>query len=183
MMLQKDKSYFVRKKHSVNNESGRSLLEMLGTIAIITMITLGAISGASSGLNMWRAGQAHEDVLNIIQSVSDLYSWNRGGIPTGETDEEAEKAASQIMDFACKDNNVFDDRDCAGGKWKSVFGTDMYVFAVNGDGALTIIIEAVPYGARSYLEGKKDDRFIQDVETGTEDRGASPVKFTSFPLN
>lgn len=174
MMLQKDKSYFVRKKHSVNNESGRSLLEMLGTIAIITMITLGAISGASSGLNMWRAGQAHEDVLNIIQSVSDLYSWNRGGIPTDK---------AQIMDFACKDNNVFDDRDCAGGEWKSVFGTGMYVSAVDGDGALTITIEAVPYGARSYLEGKKDDRFIQDVETDTENRGASPVKFISFPLN
>ena len=182
MMLQKDKSYFVRKKHSVNNESGRSLLEMLGTIAIITMITLGAISGASSGLNMWRAGQAHEDVLNIIQSVSDLYSWNRGGIPT-EPNDDGLPAVSQIMDFACKDNNVFDDRDCAGGEWKSVFGTDMYVSKVGGDGALTITIEAVPYGARSYLEGKKDDRFIQDVETDTENRGASPVKFISFPLN
>ena len=78
-MTMKDISYFTRSTPRVSNESGRSLVEMLGTIGIITMITVGAITGSNAALDMWKANQTREQAMEIIQGITDMYSWNKYG--------------------------------------------------------------------------------------------------------
>ena len=59
------------------NENGRTLLEMLGVLAIIGVITVGAMSGLKFGTDSLRATALHEMVESTASGVADLYSWSR----------------------------------------------------------------------------------------------------------
>ena len=66
---------------TIQNEQGRTMLEMLGVIAIIGIITYGAIAGIGYGMQTYKVNQTYNDVQDIIQGVEDLYSWSRAGYP------------------------------------------------------------------------------------------------------
>ncbi|MBR6412578.1 MAG: hypothetical protein IKS41_05415 [Alphaproteobacteria bacterium] len=83
-----------------NQESGRTMMEMIGVIAIIGVLTVGAISAVNFGLESFRVSSAFSMVENTAAAVSDLYSWKR------EFPTNAE--AKQMRDKIC-DNKVFDD--------------------------------------------------------------------------
>ena len=92
---------------TIQNEQGRTMLEMLGVIAIIGIITYGAIAGISYGMKTYKINQTYNDIQDIIQGVEDLYSWSRGGYPTG----------GDIID-AILNNDIFPDGEgtgCPGG--------------------------------------------------------------------
>jgi len=59
------------------NENGRSMLEMLGVLAIIGVITVGAMSGLKFGTDSFRATALHDMVETTARGVIDLYSWSR----------------------------------------------------------------------------------------------------------
>lgn len=61
-------------KHS---ESGRSMVEMLGVLAIIGVLSVGAFSAVSYGMRSYRATWAYQLVEDTAQGVNDLYSWSR----------------------------------------------------------------------------------------------------------
>lgn len=82
------------------NESGRTMLEMLGVLGIMGIIMYGAVSGINYGMGTYKINQIYNDVQEQIQAVSDLYSWSRD-YPNGET----------MTKTAC-DNDVFS-RGCA----------------------------------------------------------------------
>jgi type II secretory pathway pseudopilin PulG len=63
-----------------NNESGRSLIEMLAVIGIISMITIGAISGMQYGMQTLHSSSAFDLVETAARDVLDLFSW-RSTIP------------------------------------------------------------------------------------------------------
>ena len=62
---------------TMQNEQGRTMLEMLGVIAIIGIITYGAIAGINYGMTSYKINQTYNDVQDIISGVSDLYSWSK----------------------------------------------------------------------------------------------------------
>ena len=97
------------------NESGRTMLEMLGVLAIMGIIVYGAIAGINYGMSSYRVNQTYSDIQDIVQGIEDLYSWSKG-YPSGD----------KIMKAACK-NDVFS-RACAGTRAPSQFG-DIYVSA------------------------------------------------------
>lgn len=66
------------------NESGRTMLEMLGVLGIMGIIMYGAVSGINYGMGTYKINQIYNDVQEQIQAVSDLYSWSRD-YPDGET--------------------------------------------------------------------------------------------------
>ena len=174
-MFQKDVSYFSRGFKCTNDESGRSLIEMLGTIAIITMVMLGAISAAATGMNMWRATQAHDEILTAIQGVTDLYSWDPDGF--------ADRTGDEIMSFACKEEVL--DKKCTSNVWESVFGTAMYVEpdSSNPD-ILTVVIEDVPARAITYLKNKTDTKMITQIECeGGTANGCSTTDRYGFTID
>ncbi len=152
-MTIKDVSYFTRQGHSAGNESGRSLIEMLGTIGIITMITVGAISGAGTGMTMWKANQTHEQIMEIIQGITDLYSWNRYGWPDKAFD----------LNELCANAN-FSSCDEDDGTIQLSLGTLDKIVGSNNGTTLTITVSNIPYRAYQHLQGKKDKHVITSIE-------------------
>ena len=60
-----------------NYESGRSMVEMLGTLAIIGVLSVGGIAGYKYGMDKYRANSAMNDVnLRAIDLITQV---NRGG--------------------------------------------------------------------------------------------------------
>ena len=99
------------------NEQGRTMLEMLGVIAIIGIITYGAIAGINYGMSSYRINQTYSEIQDIVQGIQDLYSWNKG-YPND---------SDSIMKAACE-NDVFA-RPCNAGNTQvsCPFGDDMRV--------------------------------------------------------
>ena len=80
-----DKTDFKGKQAPIltnTDESGRSLIEMLGTIAIITMLTVGGMTGAGYAMQAWRANTAADDIEQAVLGVQDLYSWQKDYKPS-----------------------------------------------------------------------------------------------------
>lgn len=126
-----DTSYFSKTNRPVSDESGRSLVEMLGTIAIIVMITIGGIASAGLGLNYYRTNKTRDDVDLLFQTAMDLYSWRRAGYPIGE---------NAMMPFVCDEGG----RDCSDGAWISAFSTPMKIYSTNGeDLVITVPVSAI----------------------------------------
>lgn len=165
-----DTSYFSRSTSCYNNESGRSLIEMLGTIAIITMITVGAISGANVGMSMWKAAQTKEDVMGLIVGIQDLYSWDRDGIPNGEGATWSPNLCDQdLIDRECdKDNRT----------WTSAFGTDITVSSSNN--VITVTVKGVP--AMACKQFGADGKIITEFRANCPTKGnAESVTFIHDP--
>ena len=55
------------------NQSGRTMMEMLGVLAIIGVITYGAISGINSGMTSYKINQAYIEISDIINGIQDMY--------------------------------------------------------------------------------------------------------------
>ncbi len=59
------------------NESGRTMLEMLGVLAVMGIIMYGAISGIGFGVSMYKINATFNQLEEISQGLTDLYSWSR----------------------------------------------------------------------------------------------------------
>ena len=57
-----------------NNQSGRSMTEMLGVLAIMGIITYGAISGINYGMTSYRVNKLYIEVGEIINDIQDMYT-------------------------------------------------------------------------------------------------------------
>lgn len=55
------------------NQSGRSMIEMLGVIAIIGILTAGGLAGFSKALDMYRTNRASHQISFILGHVRGLY--------------------------------------------------------------------------------------------------------------
>ncbi|MBR6674637.1 MAG: hypothetical protein IKL32_01795 [Alphaproteobacteria bacterium] len=169
----KDISYFTRHERIAGNESGRSLVEMLGTIGIITMITVGAISGASTGMALWKANQTHEQIMEIIQGITDIYSWNRDGWVNADFDNIPQLCKDAGFSSCDDSNNI-----------QLSLGTLDSIVGLNDGTALKITVSGIPYNAYHHLYGKKDGHIITDIDCpGCTDgsRGAKTLIFTHDP--
>ena len=110
----------------MKNESGRTMLEMLGVLAIMGIITYGAIAGINYGMSSYKINQTYSEVQDIVQGVEDLYSWTKGYPPPGHTATSGDfSGCPKIIAAACENDvlqgcvgNSGDDR-CSG---KGVFG-------------------------------------------------------------
>ena len=58
-----------------SNESGRSMVEMLGVIAIIGVISVGAITSMSYVDSYFRTSATLMDIEQIARDINDMYSW------------------------------------------------------------------------------------------------------------
>ena len=61
----------------LKNEAGRTMVEMLGVLAIMGVIMYGAITGIGFGVDMYRVTAAYNDVEELAQTVVDMWSWSR----------------------------------------------------------------------------------------------------------
>ena len=103
-------------QHDKEGETGRTMLEMLGVLAIMGIITYGAIAGINYGMNSYKINQTYNNIQDIVQGIEDLYSWSKN-YQTG------------MMNAACS-NDIFPGGclDKEGGKTAiHPFGDDLVV--------------------------------------------------------
>ena len=82
------------------NESGRSMVEMLGVLAIIGVLSIGGIAGYTLAMNRYRANE----ILNAAALVSIAATSARGGV--GDNANLANLGGIQTMTLpAIADNN------------------------------------------------------------------------------
>ena len=81
---------------NLTNEQGRSLVEMMAVLCIIGVITVGAISATSYGLQSMNLVSLYETVESTASGVSDLYSWSRA-YPNSD-DGSAENMGTKIAE-------------------------------------------------------------------------------------
>ena len=56
------------------NESGRSMIEMLGVLAIIGVLSVGGIAGYSKAMNKFKTNKVADQVSMIVANVKTLYA-------------------------------------------------------------------------------------------------------------
>lgn len=56
-----------------DNQSGRSMMEMLGVIAIVGILTVGGIAGYSKAMEMWRVNKTANQISYIVAHLRSLY--------------------------------------------------------------------------------------------------------------
>ena len=124
-------------KNLSSSELGRSMVEMLGVLAIIGVLTVGAMSGITFGLTSFRAQMVYDQVESAANAVTDLFSWYRD-YPSGE----------DFTNTICGKGNVFES-ECESGKAgvKTVF-TDSFIEVVpNDEHGFVITVSNVPKDA------------------------------------
>lgn len=52
-----------------NNQTGRSMIEMLGVLAIIAVLTVGGIAGYGKAMRMWNSNLQKEQLTQLFQSL------------------------------------------------------------------------------------------------------------------
>ncbi len=54
-------------------ESGRSMIEMMGVLAIMGVITVGAVAAISSAMNLQKRNTVNDEVLQMVTQVRQLF--------------------------------------------------------------------------------------------------------------
>ncbi len=60
-----------------NNEQGRSMIEMLGVLAIVGVLSVGGIAGYSKAMNKFKANKLIDQVTTISTNVKTIFSGQR----------------------------------------------------------------------------------------------------------
>ena len=56
------------------NEAGRSMIEMLGVLAIIGVLSVGGIAGYSKAMNKFKTNKVADNVSMIVANIKTLYA-------------------------------------------------------------------------------------------------------------
>lgn len=59
-----------------NEQSGRSMVEMLGVLAIIGVLSIGGISGYSKAMAKFRVNKTLDQISMLVMNIRSLYSAN-----------------------------------------------------------------------------------------------------------
>ena len=57
------------------DESGRSMIEMLGVLGIMGVIMYGAVAGINFGIDVYRVNATYREIDELSKSIIDLSSW------------------------------------------------------------------------------------------------------------
>jgi len=152
-----------------NQESGRTMMEMIGVIAIIGVLTVGAISTVNYGLESFRVSSAFSLVETTANNVSDLYSWRRE-FPTDKSSMRSKICANKVFDEVCVEDQE-----------NATIVTSWGYLTVEPDTAsqFKITLTNVPYMACSQLVAMKWTNVERDdkVSCSEEENGKTDLVF------
>ena len=57
----------------IKSQNGRSMIEMLGVLAIIGVLSVGGIAGFSKAMNRYRVNETLNQITHIVQNTRDLF--------------------------------------------------------------------------------------------------------------
>ncbi len=73
-------------KKIINNQSGRSMVEMLGVLAIIGVLSIGGIAGYSLAMQKYRTNQAIEAIQLLMTEIRTMFSGQGNYTGLGDAD-------------------------------------------------------------------------------------------------
>ena len=59
---------------SKNDQSGRSMVEMLGVLAIIGVLSVGGISGYSKAMAKYKLTKAQDQIVMLLMNIRTVYA-------------------------------------------------------------------------------------------------------------
>jgi len=134
------------------NESGRSMIEMLGVLAIIGVLSVGGIAGYSKAMAKFRANKTIDQVQHIVTNIRILFGSQKNYLDLGNGD-------ATTYDILSKANLLPDEMKTGSANAMSDY-TNPYAGAVDikyalrfsnesgtGDKAFTIKYSGIPQSA------------------------------------
>ena len=85
------------------NENGRSMVEMLGVLAIIGVLSVGGIAGYSKAMNKYKINKTTDQVSMLVANIRTLFSSQ--GNYAGLTNAQAKKFGVVPNDMYTNDSN------------------------------------------------------------------------------
>lgn len=125
------------------NEQGRSMIEMLGVLAIVGVLSVGGIAGYSKAMAKFKTNKVIDQINTISTNVRTLYSSQRnyGGLNNGTAIRMA-LIPSEM--YAASNKSAFG----SGVEVTNAFGGNLYIHSVKQgtgtDNAYIIAIDALP---------------------------------------
>ena len=125
------------------NEQGRSMIEMLGVLAIVGVLSVGGIAGYSKAMAKFKTNKVIDQINTISTNVRTLYSSQRnyGGLNNGT----AIRMALIPSEMYAASNKSASGADV---KVTNAFGGNLYIHSVNQgtgtDNAYVIAVDALP---------------------------------------
>jgi type II secretory pathway pseudopilin PulG len=123
-----------------NNEQGRSMIEMLGVLAIVGVLSVGGIAGYSKAMNKFKTNKMIDQVNMVATNIRTLYSSQRSY--TGLTNLVAKETGSVPAEMYTKLSNS---------TITNAFGGQMYIGPATqsgtSDDSFIITITEIPQAA------------------------------------
>jgi hypothetical protein len=110
------------------NQSGRSMIEMLGVLAIIGVLSVGGIAGYSKAMSKYRTNKVLDQVSHIITNIRTMYAQQ-------QTFGNLDNALAIDMGMIPEELIVAGLADNAAGKLRNIFGGRVFIGASSMDGA------------------------------------------------
>ena len=92
-------------KNIHSQESGRSMIEMLGVLAIIGVLSVGGIAGYSQAMNKFKVSKATDQIQTMVQNIRTLYAGQKtySGLAASAAGNALLYSAGVFTDEICPD--------------------------------------------------------------------------------
>ena len=82
------------------NESGRSMIEMLGVLAIIGVLSVGGLAGYAKAMSKYRTNKSIEQITQIVASTRNLFSGHKDYSALGIGNSGSKTCSLEQMNLA-----------------------------------------------------------------------------------
>lgn len=135
-------------------QSGRSMIEMLGVLAIIGVLSVGGIAGYSKAMDRYRVNETVNQISHIVQNIRDLFKNqpNFYGALSFENSGDAYMSNAESMNRVLDSKAKIFPTSIVRNEYKNLFGGEIRWYAdgrfTNDDGkAFILLFHGIPQEA------------------------------------
>ncbi len=122
-----------------NNQSGRSMIEMLGVLAIVGVLSVGGIAGYSKAMAKFKMSKTTDQVSMMVANARTTYgnSNNFSGLDNQNACKLGIIPSEMLKDKACVASAID----------TNAYSGEMLIESVDGDAAFGVLLNAIPKDA------------------------------------
>ncbi len=116
------------RRHDLSGQKGRSMIEMLGVLAIIGILSIGGLAGYSKAIEHYRINETINQITHIVTNTRDLFKNQRDFYAAISTVQD-------VMSRVNYENRKLADKakifptDLIKNSYKNLFGGDIYFYS------------------------------------------------------
>ena len=138
-----------------NDQSGRSMVEMLGVLAIIGVLSVGGISGYSKAMAKYKLTKAQDQIVMLLMNIRTAYATSPNY--SGLTSASAITYNLAPNEMAASDNKLY-----------GTFGGEVVVEACKASGICGSTTASTYFGIRMKSLGKEACRSLASSDWGAD---------------